>query len=712
MSTDRVLYIDGLKCASCAGKIEKATGKLAGVESASLNFTRGTISVKSTHSAKNLVKMVQKVADSLEPGISISDKAASNVTEDRKNLLRIKNWITIAGSALFVVAIIIFGLVKVDFPYSNYLKLAIYLLAWGLVGYDIIFIAVRNIFKGRLFDENFLMTLATVGAFAIGEYPEAVAVMLFYRVGEYFQERAVAKSKSSIKSLLDLKAEFARVLGPGGSEVKIDAAKVKVGDLLLVKQGEKIPADGKVERGEAYIDTSSLTGESLPVFVKVGDEVSSGTLNSQGLLHVRASKEFENSTIARIMNLVEHASDKKSKAENFITKFARIYTPVVVVIAALLAFVPPLFAGQPLGDWVYRALIFLVVSCPCALVVSVPLSFFGGVGRASRSGILIKGANYLEAVNQADTIVMDKTGTLTKGVFAVEKVDAIDGEADRLLNEAFLLEKHSTHPIANAICNYFSANFKAENNEVNDFREIPGKGLSCVAVVNGSKSELMAGNMKFLQENGVANLPDAENSSSLAVYLARDKSYSGKILLSDGLKEGAAGIAAALKKAGFAHVAVLTGDKEPASKASLTATGIDEIHGDLLPQDKFDFLEKYKAGTAGKVIFVGDGINDAAVLAAADVGISMGAGGSDIAVEASNIVLMNDRLESIFTLKKIATKTRKIVIENIVLSLGVKVLFLGLGAFGLMNVWGAVFADVGVSLLAVLNSIRVLKGRI
>lgn len=715
MSENKILYIKGLACTSCAETIEKDTQKLAGVKKAKLNFAMGVFTIESSLPLKTLQKEVQKIADLVEPGIIVAINQEEKIEE--KDSSKIKNIMSIVGFGFFLLAMIGFGFFKISFNYSDYVKLSLYLLAWALIGYEIILIAARNIFRGRIFDENFLMTIATIGAFAIGEYPEAVAVMLFYRVGEYFQEKAVQRSKTSIKSLLDLKAEFARVLGPGGVTVKVDANRVKVGDLLLVRQGEKIPADGIIEEGEGYIDASSLTGEFLPEFVEVGSEVVSGTINTQGLLKIRVTKEYEDSTVARIMDLVEHASDNKSKAENFITKFARVYTPVVVFTALLLAFIPPLFFGQELSVWVYRALIFLVVSCPCALVVSVPLSFFGGVGRASRKGILIKGANYLEAVNNADTIVMDKTGTLTQGKFEVEKVLSLFGNEDDLIFKAFLLEQNSTHPIAKAIARYFKENFdvqqfKHQQFGLENFTEHAGKGLSATLELDGKKFDLLAGNINFLQDNNVENLPSDEFDDGLAVYLAEDNSYLGKILLSDRLKPQSQGIAAKLKKYGFEKIAVLTGDKEDKSKLALAGTGIEEIYGDLLPQDKYDILEKYKEQSKGNVIFVGDGINDAAVLALADIGISMGTIGSDIAVEASNIVLTNDNLESLFTLKKIAKKTRRIVVQNISFALAVKILFLGLGALGLMNVWGAVFADVGVSLIAVLNSIRVLKGRI
>ncbi|POR27371.1 heavy metal translocating P-type ATPase [Paenibacillus polymyxa] len=596
-------------------------------------------------------------------------------------------------------------------PVEGVGKLALFLLAYIIVGGDVVLQAARSLVRGMAFDEYFLMTLATVGAFAIGEYPEGVAVMFFYQIGELFQGIAVNRSRKSISDLMDIRPDYAN-LKTAESVRRVSPEDVRIGDLIVIKPGEKIPLDGKVIDGKSHVDTSALTGESVPRTVEPGSSVLSGFINTNGLLTVEVSKEFSESAVSKILELVQNASAKKAPTEKFITKFSRYYTPVVVIVALLLAVVPPLVVpGAQFADWVYRALVFLVISCPCALVVSIPLGFFGGIGAASRSGILIKGGNYLEALNHVKYAVFDKTGTLTKGVFRVTGIyPAGDFTNESLLETAALAELHSTHPIAASLRESYGKELRAER--VQQYSEISGHGIQ--AQIDGRL--VSAGNAKLMEREHVA-FNAAQQAGTLdegtVVHVAVDGTYAGCILISDEVKEDAAQTVASLKKLGVVKTIMLTGDNRTVAEAVGRQLGLDEVRAELLPQHKAEAIEQLSASkkTSDKILFVGDGINDTPVLALADVGVAMGGLGSDAAIEAADIVIMNDEPSRLVTAIHIAKRTRRIVWQNIIFALGVKAVFLTLGAFGIATMWEAVFSDVGVTLLAVLNVMRVLKVR-
>ncbi|WP_311079967.1 heavy metal translocating P-type ATPase [Paenibacillus polymyxa] len=596
-------------------------------------------------------------------------------------------------------------------PVEGVGKLALFLLAYIIVGGDVVLQAARSFVRGMAFDEYFLMTLATVGAFAIGEYPEGVAVMFFYQIGELFQGIAVNRSRKSISDLMDIRPDYAN-LKTAESVRKVSPEDVRIGDLIVIKPGEKIPLDGKVVDGKSHVDTSALTGESVPRTVEPGSSVLSGFINTNGLLTVEVSKEFSESAVSKILELVQNASAKKAPTEKFITKFSRYYTPVVVIVALLLAVVPPLVVpGAQFADWVYRALVFLVISCPCALVVSIPLGFFGGIGAASRSGVLIKGGNYLEALNHVKYAVFDKTGTLTKGVFRVTGIyPAGDFTNETLLETAALAELHSTHPIAASLRESYGKELRAER--VQQYSEISGHGIQ--AQIDGRL--VSAGNAKLMEREHVA-FNAAQQTATLdegtVVHVAVDGTYAGCILISDEVKEDAAKTIASLKKLGVVKTFMLTGDNRTVAEAVGRQLGLDEVRAELLPQHKAEAIEQLSASkkTSDKILFVGDGINDTPVLALADVGVAMGGLGSDAAIEAADIVIMNDEPSRLVTAIHIAKRTRRIVWQNIIFALGVKAVFLTLGAFGIATMWEAVFSDVGVTLLAVLNVMRVLKVR-
>ena len=562
--------------------------------------------------------------------------------------------------------------------------------------------AVRNILHGEVFDENFLMSIATVGAMVIGEYSEGVAVMLFYQVGELFQSYAVNRSRQSITQLMDIRPDYANIEEDGGLR-QVDPEEVRIGDIIVVKAGERVPLDGKVASGTSLLDTSALTGESVPREVVPGSDVISGCINTSGLLRIEVTREFQESTVAKILDLVENASSKKAKAENFITKFARYYTPVVVIAALLLAVIPPLFLGLAWGDWVNRALIFLVISCPCALVISIPLSFFGGIGGASKCGILVKGSNYLEALADMTTIVFDKTGTLTKGVFKVTKLHPAGMKEEELLQYAALAESYSDHPISLSLKEAYGRKMDAER--IGEVEEIPGHGVS--AVVDGHR--VLAGNLKLMKR---MDIPYEECSApGTVVYVAVDDKFAGSIVIADEVKEDAKTAIAALNAAGVRKTVMLTGDRREVGEEVASKLGLDQVYTELLPGDKVDKVEELLQNMNGReqLAFVGDGINDAPVLSRADIGIAMGAMGSDAAIEAADIVLMDDEPSKIAVAVRIARKTLRIVRQNIVFALAVKAFFLILGAFGVANMWEAVFADVGVSVIAILNATRALR---
>lgn len=611
--------------------------------------------------------------------------------------------------------------------FEGWKLLFLYLIPYFVIGWDILYKAVRNIKNGQIFDENFLMAVATIGAFGVNEYSEAVAVMLFYQVGELFQSYAVNRSRQSITDLMDICPEYANIEEDGQLK-QVDPDDVEVGDIIVIKPGEKIPLDGKVVFGESMVDTSALTGESVPRTVKEGDDLVSGCVNGNGLLRAEVTKEFDDSTVAKILELVENASSKKAHVENFITRFARYYTPAVVISAVVLAVIPPLFAGQSWAEWVRRACTFLVISCPCALVISVPMSFFSGIGAASKKGVLVKGSNYLEIMSKLHTVVFDKTGTLTKGEFKVARIYSVDEEADtagngenesgesaengtdprsekqrKVLELAALAESYSDHPISRSIRDAWGK--KLDQSRVSDAQEISGHGVK--VKIDGKM--VLAGNGKLMDEKGISYTEC--DSIGTVVYVAEDGRFLGSIVIADGIKDGVKDAIQRLKRAGVSKTVMLTGDRRNVAEAVAKEIGLDEVHAQLLPGDKVDAVESLMKflPESKKLAFVGDGINDAPVLSRADVGIAMGSMGSDAAIEAADVVLMDDDPGKIADIVRISRKTMGIVMQNIVFALGVKFVVLAMGAFGVANMWEAVFADVGVSVIAILNAMRALK---
>lgn len=588
--------------------------------------------------------------------------------------------------------------------------LALFVLSYILTGGDVVLKAVKNIAKGEIFDENFLMVIATFGAFLIGEYPEAVAVMIFYKIGEAFQDRAIDNSKKSIKALMDIKPDYANLF-ENGQEKIVSPATVEQGSIILVKPGEKIPLDGIITEGNSSLDTSALTGESKLREVYPGDEILSGSVNTNGLLKVQTTKTFSQSAVNKIIELVQHAGNKKADTEKFITKFARYYTPAVVALAVLIALVPPLIIpGAEFSDWIYRALVFLVISCPCALVISIPLGFFAGIGAASRKGILVKGGNYLEALNYVDTVIFDKTGTLTKGTFAITSVIADkDFNEKEILEFAALAESHSSHPIAKSIKEAWGKEISSER--IKEYSEIAGQGV----MVKTEEETIYLGNEKLGKLQGLEEIEVIEgkniDADSVAVYLWINKRFAGQIILSDVIREESAATVTGLKSFGIKDIIMLTGDEKFTAEKVAKKLGISKVFSQLLPQEKLEILESnlQTKGKNQKTVFIGDGINDAPVLARADIGIAMGGIGSDAAVEAADIVFMKDNPASLLDALKVAKDTKKIVWQNIVLALGIKVVIMTFGIVGLAGMWEAVFADVGVALLAILNSVRILK---
>lgn len=601
-----------------------------------------------------------------------------------------------------ILALILF-LIAVIYNFENlWITRILFIFSYLIVGLEILKKAIRNIFRGKAFDENFLMTIATIGAFFIGEFPEAVAVMLFYQVGEFFQNIAVKKSRKSIADLMDIRPDYANLYIDKKFK-KVSPNDVKVNDIILVKPGEKIPLDGIIIEGNSSIDTKALTGESMPRSVQEKDEVLSGTINLNGLIKIQVTKTSNESTVNKILNLVENASSKKSKSENFITKFARFYTPIVVICAFFIALVIPLITKENFSIWIYRALSFLVVSCPCALVISIPLSFFGGLGGASRMGILIKGSNYLEALAKVDTIVFDKTGTLTKGVFAVQKIEPLDISKEKLLEYAAYAENYSTHPIAVAIKSTY--NNKIDESKIKNVQELPGFGIK--AEIN--KHKILIGSDKLMEDNNIRFNKSYDIGTILNIVV--DDNYKGYILIADEIKDDAKETIKILKENGIKKTVMLTGDRKSVGLSVGKNLKIDEVYTDLLPQDKVTKIEElldYKKNNS-KIAFVGDGINDAPVLALADIGIAMGSLGADSAIEASDIVIMTDEIKKIVNAIKLSHKTMRIVKENIIFAILIKLLVLILVALGISSMWEAVFADVGVSVLAIINALRVLK---
>ena len=603
-----------------------------------------------------------------------------------------------------IISLILFIFAMVIKLENEIINNIIFVISYLIVGFEILKKAIRNILRGKVFDENFLMSVATIGAFAIGEYPEAVAVMLFYQIGELFQSYAVDKSRKSIASLMDIRPDYANIYREGNIET-VNPEEVKIGETIVIKPGEKIPLDGKIIEGKTTLDTKALTGESLPREVSEGDEVLSGCINLNGMIKIEVTKEFGESTVSKILDLVENASSKKSKSENFITKFAKYYTPTVVIIALILAIFPPLvIQGATFSDWIYRALSFLVVSCPCALVISIPLSFFGGIGGASKRGILIKGSNYLEALSNTEIAVFDKTGTLTKGVFEVQEVKPVDISNEELLKIAAYAENYSNHPISKSIKQAYHK--PIDEKEIINSEELSGLGI----VAKIGEKNVLVGNEKLMQEKQIEF--EKCNKIGTILYIAIDGKYAGYILIADKIKDDTKQTIEELKKNDIKQTIMLTGDKKEVGESVAKEVGIDKVYTELLPTGKVQKVEELlkTKSPKGKLVFVGDGINDAPVLTLADIGIAMGGLGADSAIEAADIVIMTDEPSKIINAIKLSKKTMRIVKENIVFAIFIKILVLVLTAFGLSTMWEAVFADVGVSIIAIINALRVLKG--
>ena len=687
--------IKNLSCASCASKIEDSVAKLEEVKFVSVNFANASIQVDTD----DLEKVKKRIKD-IETEVEIIDEETESEEEEfdiKKELLKIFS----------IISILIVGIVYKDYlhntPYHS-AEYFVFVMIYLFSGWGVLKAAGMNIVKGQVFNEQFLMSVATLGAFAIHEMPEAVAVMVFYNVGEFFQDLALSRSRRSIKSLLEIRPDYANLLSKGEIK-KISPEEVLIGNEILIKPGEKIPLDGDVIEGNSMLDTSALTGESVPRSVKEGESVMAGMINKSGTLTVKVTKLFGESSIAKILDLVENATAKKAKTEKFITKFARYYTPVVVFGALLVAVLPPLLVqGELFSDWIYRALIMLVVSCPCALVISIPLGYFGGIGGASHKGILIKGSNYLDALTAVKIIVFDKTGTLTKGEFKVSEIVSKNGFNDsEVLKYAAHAEVNSNHPIAQSILEAYGSNI--DQARIGEVIEIAGHGIE--AEIDGKV--VIAGNDKLLHTKNIKH--DKCDVEGTVVHITIDSNYAGYIVISDTVKEDAALAIEELKKLGVKKIIMLTGDNSYAAQRIAAKLNVDEVYAELLPEDKVQYIEKFLSDSDKneKVAFVGDGINDAPVLARADVGIAMGALGSDAAVETADVVLMNDTPSSVATSIRIAKKTRRIVWQNILFALGVKLMFIILAAFGIATMWEAVFGDMGVALIAILNAMRVLK---
>lgn len=702
------LGIKGLECPQCAAKIEHNLNALDEIKAATVDVLgkKIVINPNKKFSSEDITKLVQKEVDRVEEGVTVlmpnsAIEEDEEIEETKENFKSIRNRFILGA---IILAAAIFVPKNLFFP-----RLILFLISYFTVGYDVLFKAVKNIKKGQIFDENFLMAIATLGAFAIKEFPEAVSVMLFYQIGEMFQDLAVGKSRKSITSLMNIRPDYAN-LKIEGEIKKVLPKEVKLGDIIVIKPGEKVALDGKITNGSSTFDTSALTGEAIPRTFEIGDEILSGFINTTNLVEIEVTKSFENSTISKILDLVQNASSKKSKTENFITKFARFYTPAVVTIALLIAILPMIFVKDAqFSTWLYRALIFLVVSCPCALVVSIPLGFFGGIGGASKNGILIKGANYLEALNNLETVVFDKTGTLTKGKFKVSEINVQNSKytKDDLLKYAAIAESFSNHPIAQSIVlEYEKNNKKLEKTDSSEFEfeEIAGHGVK----VKYENNEILAGNLKLLKKE---NIEAAEKDAvGTVVYVAKDGKYLGNLIIADEIKEDAKKTIEELNNLGIKNVVMLTGDNRKIGENVASKLNISKVFTDLLPLGKVEKMEEFlkNKSTNGKVLFVGDGINDAPVLARADIGVAMGGVGSDAAIEAADMIIMNDEPSKIVTALKIAKKTKKIVWQNIIFALGVKIIILVMGALGFATMWEAVFGDVGVALIAILNATRAL----
>lgn len=699
--------LKGLGCANCAGKMEEKINKLDEVKTANINFTTKTLTFELNEKVNEneVISKIDEIVKSIEPDVklvevnTIKEKTEENEEDDddedeeegKFELSKI-----IVSGILFLLGIVL----NLDEKF----KFVIFLISYIIVGYDIVLRAIKNMFRGKVFDETFLMSIATIGAFAIGEPNEAVAVMLFYKVGEYLQDKAVDHSRKSIKELMNIRPDYANLKVDDKIE-KVSPDEVNIGDIIVVKSGEKIPLDGIIIEGNSFVDTVALTGESVPREVKVNDEVLSGMINTRSLLTIKATKTFENSTVSKILELVENTSSKKAKTEKFITKFAKIYTPIVVVLAALLAIIPPLvIPSATFAEWIYKALVCLVISCPCALVISIPLSYFGGIGCASKKGILIKGSNYLETLNNVDTIVFDKTGTLTQGVFKVTKiVPILNNTKEEILEYCAFAEVFSNHPIATSILNEYNKTIDKE--QIKNYEEISGHGIKA----NIFGKDVVVGNSKLFDKENIEY--SKEKIAGTTIHLAVDKKYCGYIVISDIIKNDSKDAIAKLKKLGIRKTIMLTGDNKIVAEEIANKLKLDDYRAELLPGQKVEELEKIMTDKKSNqnVAFVGDGINDAPVLVRADIGIAMGGIGSDSAIEASDIVIMTDETSKIATAIKIAKKTRKIVVGNITMAMLIKIVAILLGTVGIASIWQAVIVDVGVTIVAVINSLRCLN---
>ena len=736
MGNDRTfkLTLSGLDCANCANKIEDRVNRLELVEEANLNFSTSqlTVLIKESALKTDVITEIKRIVKQLEPHVVVEERVSTQVvhkssccggscsshteshhgqaghshehshkTLDNESSSKVFSFIK--ENAWLLLGVIIFLAIHTFKP-VGILEVVLYGVSYLLIGGKVLLTAFRNITRGEIFDENFLMMVATVGAFAIGEYPEAIAVMLFYEIGELFQSYAVNRSRKSISSLLDIRADHANLVTESGTK-EVAPEAVSIGDLIVIKPGERVPLDGEIIEGECYLDTSALTGESIPRLISVGEEILAGCINTNALVKVRVTKVAGESTVARILELVENASSKKAQTEKFITKFARVYTPIVVLLAVLISIIPQFVFQVNFSTWLYRALSFLVVSCPCALVVSIPLGFFAGLGGASKQGVLVKGGNYLEALNHVETVVFDKTGTLTKGVFKVSQIKPVNMNESEFIELAAYAESQSTHPIAKSIVDAYTQ--VIDTTVLSQYEEIAGHGIK---VFVGDK-EVLIGNVKLMQR---ANLNVAEvDAIGTIIHMVVNQQYVGYMVIADEIKENSKAAIAKLKQHGVSKVVMLTGDHEGVAKKVAAELGVDEVYAGLLPHQKVEHVEEILAHkTKDKnVVFVGDGMNDAPVLARADIGVAMGGIGSDAAIEAADVVLMEDDPMALVKAINKAKQTSTILYQNIIFALGVKILVMILVACGLATMWAAVFADVGVTILAVMNSTRALKSK-
>ena len=709
MSNKKEYILDGLCCANCAAKIEEEIKALPNVGEVNLNLLNNKLIVGSNMADADITATVKHIVAAHEPSINVRDLSAekdgdhthSHPDKGESESGELMRYLLRLGIAVTIIAV----LFVLKTPSS--IRLAFLLVAYLLAGYEILLSAGKNILKGQVFDENFLMSIASLGAFMIGEQIEAIAVLVFYSIGELLQDRAVNKSKKNITGLMDIRPDYANIMD--GENIRVvSPEQVAVGDIIMIKPGERVPLDGTVMKGNSFIDTRALTGESVPREVIQGDTVLSGTINTSGVIEVQVTKNFGEATVSKILELVENSGSKKAQSEKFITKFARFYTPIVVYAAVAVAVFPPLLGFGSFSHWLYRALSFLIISCPCALVISIPLSFFGGIGGGAKQGVLIKGGNFLDALQQVDSIVFDKTGTLTKGVFEVVKVAPAEDVTDsELLTLAAIAENHSLHPIAKSIKAHYEKIKPGSTIAAAQITELAGFGVTA----EWDGQIIYAGNEKLMVRYGI-DVPKITAAGSI-VYIASGDRYMGYLLIADELKEGVAETIHRLKEYGVRKTIMLTGDHAYAAEEIAKLSGVDEYQSQLLPQDKVAWFERYKSEVPGKgkIVFVGDGINDAPVLAQADIGIAMGGVGSDAAIEAADVVIMNDEISKIATAIQIARKTKSIVTQNIVFALSVKLLIMLLAFFGITSIWFAIFADVGVALIALFNAMRAMRSR-